>query len=88
MGVVDAGTLAVTARYPLGDKHTPRRAGDGPQDPCVVRGLPQSGILVMMNADTGAVLDTIPIGLGNDGVVFKSATREIFASQGDGTWWW
>jgi DNA-binding beta-propeller fold protein YncE len=31
------------------------------------------------------VLDSIPIGLGNDGVVFNPATQEVFASQGDGT---
>jgi DNA-binding beta-propeller fold protein YncE len=41
-------------------------------------------VMVMMNADTGAILTTIPIGMQNDGVLFNPATREALAATGDG----
>jgi DNA-binding beta-propeller fold protein YncE len=85
VGVVDTKTLAVTARYPLGDKHTPAGLAMDTKSRVLFVACRNPATLVMMNADTGAVLDTIPIGLGNDGVVFNPATREAFASQGDGT---
>jgi DNA-binding beta-propeller fold protein YncE len=85
VGVVDAQTLAVTARYPLGDRHTPAGLAMDPRSRVLFVACRNPASLVMLNADTGAVLDTIPLGLGNDGVVFNPATREAFASQGDGT---
>jgi DNA-binding beta-propeller fold protein YncE len=85
VGVVDTKTLAVTARYPLGDKHTPAGLALDPKTRVLFVACRNPASLVMLNADTGAILDTIPIGLGNDGVVFNPATREVFASQGDGT---
>jgi len=85
VGVVDTKTLAVTARYPLGDKHTPAGLAMDTQTRVLFVACRNPASLVMMNADTGAVLDTIPIGLGNDGLVFNPATSEVFASQGDGT---
>ena len=85
VGVVDTKTLTVTARYPLGDKHTPAGLAMDTRSRVLFVACRNPATLVMMNADTGAVLDTISIGLGNDGVVFNPATREAFASQGDGT---
>jgi DNA-binding beta-propeller fold protein YncE len=85
VGVVDTNTLAVTARYPLGDKHTPAGLAMDTKSRVLFVACRNPASLVMLNADTGVVLDTIPIGLGNDGVVFNPATREVFASQGDGT---
>ena len=40
--------------------------------------------MVMMNADTGAILGTLPIGMQNDGVLFNPATNEALAATGDG----
>ncbi len=85
VGVVDTQTLAVTARYPLGDRHTPAGLAMDPRSRVLFVACRNPASLVMLNADTGAILDTIPLGLGNDGVVFNPATREAFASQGDGT---
>jgi DNA-binding beta-propeller fold protein YncE len=85
VGVVDAKTFVVTARYPLGDKHTPAGLALDLKSRVLFVACRNPAALVMLNADTGAILDTIPIGLGNDGVVFNPATREVFASQGDGT---
>jgi DNA-binding beta-propeller fold protein YncE len=85
VGVVDARTLTVTARYPLGDKHIPAGLAMDPKKRLLFVACRNPAFLVIMNADTGTVLDSIPIGLGNDGVVFNPATQEVFASQGDGT---
>jgi DNA-binding beta-propeller fold protein YncE len=85
VGVVDTKTLAVTARYPLGDEHTPAGLAMDTKTRVLFVACRNPAALVMLNADTGAVLGNIPIGLGNDGLVFNPATREVFASQGDGT---
>ena len=85
VGVVEAKSMTVTARYPL--------AGQGG----VCAGLaldaktrvlfvacrnPQ--VMVVMNADDGAILTTLPIGQQNDGVQFNPATDEVFVPSGDG----
>jgi DNA-binding beta-propeller fold protein YncE len=86
VAVVDAKTLAVTAHYDL--------AGQGG----VCAGLaldarnrvlfaacrnPQN--MVMINADNGKILGTLPLGRGTDGAVFNPASMEAFSSQVDGT---
>jgi hypothetical protein len=38
----------------------------------------------MLNADTGQILDVLPIGMGVDGAGFNPATSEAFASTGGG----
>jgi hypothetical protein len=42
-------------------------------------------MMVMLNADTGRVIDALPIGTGTDGAQFNPATMEAFSSNGDGT---
>ena len=42
-------------------------------------------LLVVSNADTGAIVATAPIGSGCDGVRFDPATGLIFSSNGEGT---
>ena len=41
--------------------------------------------MVILNADTGKIINTLPIGMGVDGARFNPATIEAFSSQGDGT---
>ena len=41
--------------------------------------------MVVLNADDGKILATLPIGMGSDGAVFNPKTMEAFSSQGDGT---
>jgi hypothetical protein len=41
--------------------------------------------MVMINSETGKILDALPIGAGTDGAVFNPKTMEAFSSQGDGT---
>src|SRR5450759_565759 len=40
---------------------------------------------VVLNADDGKILATLPLGRGTDGGGFNPATMEAFSSQGDGT---
>ena len=42
-------------------------------------------VMVIVNAATGKVITTLPIGAGCDGATFNPATMEAFTSQGDGT---
>jgi DNA-binding beta-propeller fold protein YncE len=44
-----------------------------------------NNLLVVSNADTGAIVATAPIGSGCDGVRFDPATGLIFSSNGEGT---
>jgi hypothetical protein len=41
--------------------------------------------MVILSADDGKILATLPIGAGTDGAVFNPATMEAFSSQTDGT---
>ncbi|MEO7310202.1 MAG: YncE family protein [Chitinophagaceae bacterium] len=42
-------------------------------------------LLVVMNAETGAIVSKLPIGDGCDGVAFDPASKTIFTSNGEGT---
>ena len=41
--------------------------------------------MVILNADDGKIITSLPIGMGVDGAVFNPATMEAFSSQRDGT---
>lgn len=45
----------------------------------------RSGVLAVSDYSAGAVLTTVPIGKGVDSAAYDPATREVFASNGDGT---
>jgi DNA-binding beta-propeller fold protein YncE len=44
-----------------------------------------NAVLTVINADTGAVVATLPIGQGTDGVAFDPKRKLIFSSNNDGT---
>jgi hypothetical protein len=86
IAVVDAKTLTVTAHYDLAGK------GNG----CAGLAMdvknrilfatcrnPQN--MVILKADDGGIITTLPIGQGTDGAVFNPRTMEAFSSHGDGT---
>jgi DNA-binding beta-propeller fold protein YncE len=86
VAVVDSKTLKVISHYELGDK------GKGPAGlaldaknhilfACCRN--PQSA--VVLDADTGKIITSVPIGAGVDGANFNSNTQEVFSSQRDGT---
>jgi DNA-binding beta-propeller fold protein YncE len=86
VAVVDAHTLQVTAHYDLAGK------GGGPgalvldaQDHLLLSYCHDPAVAVALDADTGHILGTLPIGKGVDAAEFNPATGEAFSSQGDGT---
>ena len=87
VAVVDAKTMAVTARYDISSKTT-GLAGlgfDAKNHILFVAGRSPAA-MVMVNADDGKILASLPIGAGTDGAGFNPATMEAFASSGgDGT---
>jgi hypothetical protein len=85
IAVVDMKTLKVLTKYDLGDK------GDGPAGlgldvkNHILFAMCHSQNCVILNADDGKILATLPIGNGTDGGGFNPNTMEAFSSQGNGT---
>ena len=86
IAVVDANSLKVTAHYDLAGKGGgPGGLGLDAKNHILFAMCHEPQTCVVLNADTGKILTTLPIGRGTDGGGFNSATMEAFSSQGDGT---
>jgi DNA-binding beta-propeller fold protein YncE len=84
VAVVDTHTLTVKARWPVAPAGKPaamemdrehRRLFSSGRDP---------QFLVMMNADNGKIIQSLPISAGVDGSVYEAATALLFVSTRDG----
>jgi DNA-binding beta-propeller fold protein YncE len=91
--VVDVRTMKATAHYPLGDKGRCNglaldagnhllfaacaTSGNPPQQP--------QPMMVVLRADEGRVVTTLPLAGASDGAFFNPPTKEIFSSHGNGT---
>jgi hypothetical protein len=91
---VDAKTMKAVAHYPFGDKGgcnglamdlknrilfaACARSGD----PDI---LPPRPMMVVLRADDGKILSTLPLAGGSDGAAFNPATMEAFSTHGNGT---
>jgi YVTN family beta-propeller protein len=85
VGVIDTKNMTVTATYPVsGAGGTPAGLALDPKTRVLFVACRKPAVMVMMNADTGAILATLPIGEQNDGVLFNPATGEALAATGDG----
>jgi DNA-binding beta-propeller fold protein YncE len=86
VAVLDAKTLAVTAHYDLADQGgvCAGLAVDG-RTRVVFAACRNPQNMVMLNADSGKILNALPLGRGTDGAVFNPATMEAFSSNVDGT---
>lgn len=85
IAVVDAKTLTVTGHYSMADKcGSPAGLAIDVKTKVLFAACRKPAVMAMLNADTGQILDTLPIGMGVDGAGFNPATREAFASTGDG----
>ena len=81
---IDARTLRILNRWPLAPGENP----SGMAIDAVHRRLfigCRNRTLVVMNADSGKVVTTIPIGDGVDANRFDPGTQIVFSSNGDGT---
>jgi DNA-binding beta-propeller fold protein YncE len=91
---VDVRTMKATAHYPFGNKGgcnglaldaknrvlfaACARSGNPPSDP------PQP-MMVILGADDGKILTSLPLAGSSDGAMFNPATMEAFSTQGNGT---
>lgn len=81
---IDARTTKVTARWPVAPGESPVGLGID-----VERGrlfsTCENGKMVVLDAETGNVLATLPIGEMTDGAAFDAETKTAISSSGDGT---
>jgi DNA-binding beta-propeller fold protein YncE len=86
IAVVDAKTLKVTAHYDLAGKGGgPGGLGLDAKNHILFAFCHNPQTCVILSADDGKIITTLPIGRGTDGGGFNPATMEAFSSQGDGT---
>jgi DNA-binding beta-propeller fold protein YncE len=95
VAVVDARTMKVTGHYDFGDKGS--RCNGLALDvknhvlfaACANSGTPPAApaqpMMVILNADDGRIVTTLPLAGGSDGAVFNPATMEAFSSHSNGT---
>lgn len=87
IAVIDANQLAVTARYDLtGSASNAGGLAFDAKNHILFSYLHRpSSMAVIVNADTGKVITTLPTGEGVDTAGFDPTTMEAFSAQGDGT---
>jgi len=86
IAVVDANTLKVTTTYSLDGKGGgPGGLGLDAKNHILFAMCHDPATCVVLSADDGKILATLPIGKGTDGGGFNPNTMEAFSSQGDGT---
>lgn len=86
IAVVDAKTLTKTGVYGLEGKcGGPAGLAFDVKNHILFAACRNPATMTMLNADTGKVLASLPIGAGVDGATFNPATLEAFSSQGDGS---
>ena len=86
IAVVDVKTLKLITKYDLGDNAgEPGGLGLDVKNHILFAMCANPNVCVVVNADDGKVLATLPIGNGTDGGGFNPATMEAWSSQRDGT---
>lgn len=81
---IDSRTLKITHRWPLTPGDHPSGLAIDAAHRILFSGC-RNKLMVVVNADTGKVVATLPIGQGVDATRFDPGTRYAFASNGDGT---
>jgi hypothetical protein len=86
IAVVDVKTLTLVTKYDLGDNAgEPGGLGLDVKNHILFAMCARPDVCVVVNADNGKVLATLPIGNGTDGGGFNPNTMEAWSSQRDGT---
>ncbi len=86
IAVIDVKTLKVLTKFDLGDSAgDPGGLGLDVKNHILFAMCADPNVCVVVNADDGKVLTTLPIGNGTDGGGFNPNTLEAFSSQRDGT---
>ena len=82
--VVDTKTFMVEAHWPINPGEEPTGLAFDKKTNRLFAGC-SNKFLVVINAATGGVISSLPIGDGCDGVAFDAETKNIFTSNGEGT---
>lgn len=91
---VDARTMKAVAHYPLGDRGGCNGLALDAKNGILFAACARSGnppaispqpTMVVLGAEDGRILATLPLAGGSDGAVFSPATNEVFSTQGNGT---
>lgn len=86
IAVVDAKTLTKTGEFDVAGKcGGPGGLGFDVKNHILFASCHNPATMTIVNAETGKILDALPIGQGTDGAVFNPATMEAFSSNRDGT---
>ena len=86
IAVVDVKAMRVITKYDLGDKAgEPGGLGLDIKNHLLFAMCGDPSVCVVVDANKGTVLETLPIGNGTDGGGFNPNTMEAFSSQRDGT---
>jgi DNA-binding beta-propeller fold protein YncE len=86
IAVVDAKTLTVTGHYDVAGKGgTCAGLAIDVKNRILFATCRNPATMVILSADDGKIITTLPIGNGTDGAGFNPNTMEAFTSQGDGT---
>ena len=84
VAVIDAAKHEVVARWSLSPGEGPSGIALDAMHHRLFSGC-HNKMMVMLDAESGKVVDSVPIGSGVDGCAFDDATQLAFASCGDGT---
>ena len=84
VAVVDPAAMKVTARYKLGEGDRPSGMGLDAKNHRIFACCGNEK-MVVLDADNGNILATLPTGRGTDAGTFDPDTMEAFSSNGDGT---
>jgi len=86
IAVLDTKTLAVTAHYDVAGKGgTCAGLAMDAKNHILFATCRKPTNMVILNAEDGKIITTLPIGGLSDGALFNPNTMEAFSSQGDGT---
>jgi hypothetical protein len=86
IAVVDANALTVTGHYDLAGKGgTCAGLALDAKNRILFAACRNPQNMVVLSADDGRIITSLPIGRGTDGAVFNPNTMEAFSSQVDGT---
>lgn len=81
---VDARDLRITARFPIPDCEKPHGIAIDPATRRVFTSCVNAKLFVV-DAETGKVVASLPIGKGSDAVRFDPKRKLVFSSNGEGT---
>ena len=84
IAVVDRKTMTITATWPVPPAQQNAMAAFDPAQHRLYVVTRTPGMVVVMNSDTGAVVDTLPAPLRADEVQFDDATHRLYVPGGEG----